>query len=257
MSLRTIAIINQKGGVGKTTTTANLAHALALAGNKVTLVDLDPQSHLSISLGFPNVTSGIDEVLLDGADIEDAVQSARENLQFVAAGYRLNEIEHIKEGGAKRGNLLRDALVGKFSDQDFLLLDCPPSSGILVVNALFAAPELLIPMTGEYLALQGLSHLIATIRKFESALKRKFVLNVVVTRLVAARRLAREVLNTLKSHFPESILATPVREAAVLAECPSFGKTVLEYRPGSRSAQEFRDLAEDLMTGRTMVWQSE
>lgn len=257
MPLRTVAIINQKGGVGKTTTTANLAHALALAGKKVTVVDLDPQCHLSISLGLLEAQSGIDEVLLEEANIEDMVRISRDNLRIVPAGHRLNEIEQLTEGGAKRGNLLRNALSGKFTDQDFLLLDCPPSSGILAVNALFAADELLIPMTGEYLALQGLAHLMATIRMFESALKRKFLLKVVVTRLHVARRLARDVLKTLRRHFPNDILATPIREAAVLAECPSIGKTILEYRPGSRSAGEFRKLAEDLITGRMMAWQNE
>ena len=173
MSVRVVAIINQKGGVGKTTTSTNLTHALAKKGYKVTVIDLDPQGHLAISFGVisPQI-SGVDAVMLGEKNIEQQLIVARDNLQLIVAGPRLQEIEQLTDGGAKRGDLLRKALHENLQDQDFVFVDCPPSSGVLVANALFAADEVLIPMTSDFLALQGLSHLVATLKRFESALKK-------------------------------------------------------------------------------------
>lgn len=250
--VRKIAVINLKGGVGKTTTTVNLGHALALSGHKVTLIDLDPQGNLALCLGFGRPDSGLDAILLDNVDIENTVSEVRDGLQLVSSGTRLAEIDQMSEGGTRRGELLRTVLDGRFGDRDFLFLDCPLSSGLLVMNALFVADELLIPMTGEFLSLQGLAQLIRTIRKFEKTLNRNFKLWVVMSRFHSTRRLARKVLESIKNHFPENILATPVREAVLVAECPGFGKTVLEHRPGSRPARDFRSLAQDLVTERVM-----
>lgn len=147
---------------------------------------------------------------------------------------------------------MRKALHENLQDQDFVFVDCPPSSGVLVANALFAADEVLIPMTSDFLALQGLSHLVATLKRFESALKKKYKISLVMSRYATTRRISKEVLNTMLKHFPNQVLATVIREASVLAECPSFGKTILEYRPGSRSARDFRDLANAFLEGKVM-----
>jgi len=253
MNVRVVAIINQKGGVGKTTTSTNLTHALAKKGYKVTVIDLDPQGHLAVSFGVTSMQiSGIDAVMLDEKNIEQQVIVARDNLQLIVAGPRLQEIEQLTDGGAKRGDLLRKALHENLQNQDFVFVDCPPSSGVLVANALFAADEILIPMTSDFLALQGLSHLVGTLKRFESALKKKYKISLVMARYVTRRRISKEVLNTMLKHFPKQVLETVIRESSVLAECPSSGKTILEYRPRSRSAQDFRDLADAFLEDKVM-----
>ncbi|NOV28744.1 ParA family protein [Methylomonas sp. ZR1] len=253
MSARIVAVLNQKGGVGKTTTSVNLTHALAKLGKKITVIDFDPQSHLAVSLGSVDTqTSGIDKVLLEGASLAEQSIPVRKNLNLVVAGPRLQEIEQLTDGGARRGDLLRRALLDGNRDEDFIFIDCPPSSGVLVANALFAADEILVPMTSDYLALQGLSHLVGTIRKFESASKRPYKFSLVMSRYIPARRMSKEVLSVIQKYFPGQILATTIRETALLAECPSFGKTIFEYRPGCRSARDFMALAEDFLEGRMM-----
>ncbi len=253
MAKRVVAIINQKGGVGKTTTSTNLTHALAKSGKKVTVIDLDPQGHLAVSFGVINPKcSGLDEIMLGEAEITKMLIPVRENLQLIVAGPKLQQIEQLSEGGAKRGDLLRKSLHDNLSDQDFVFIDCPPSSGVLVANALFAADEILIPMTSDFLALQGLSHMMGTIKRFEKVLKKKYKLSLVMSRYVTTRRISKEVLKTMLNYFPNQVLSTVIRETALLAECPSFGKTILEYRPGSRSARDFRNLAKDFLEGKVM-----
>lgn len=251
--MRIVAIINQKGGVGKTTTTANLCHAIAESGSKVTVIDLDPQGHLAVSLGITaRSIGGIDEAMLKQKKVQQQLISVRDNLQLVAAGSKLKDVEQLASNNSPRGVLLRDALAGSLDDQDFVFIDCPPSSGLLVANALIAADEILIPMTSDFLALQGLSHLMATIRRFEKALKRKYKTLLVMSRYSPNRRISSQVLNVLLTHFPRQILATVIRETALLAECPSFGKTILEYSPESRSARDFRSLARDFLESKVM-----
>lgn len=253
MAERVVAIINQKGGVGKTTTSTNLTHALARSGKKVTVIDLDPQGHLAVSFGVVNPKrTGIDAVMLNESEITENLIPVRENLQLIVAGPRLQEIEQLSEGGAKRGDLLRKALHENLGDQDFVFIDCPPSSSVLVANALFAADEILVPMTSDFLALQGLSHMMGTINRFENALNKKYKLFLVMSRYASTRRISKQVLKTMLEHFPNQVLATVIRETALLAECPSFGKSILEYRPGSRSARDFRSLAKDFLQGKVM-----
>ncbi|MGZ5050817.1 MAG: ParA family protein [Methylobacter sp.] len=253
MTVRIVAIVNQKGGVGKTTTTTNLCHAIAESGLKVTVVDLDPQGHLAVSLGVTDHgVGGIDQAMLGEKEICQQLISARDNLQLIASGPKLKEIEHLLDKNLPRGILLRNALNESLDDQDFVFIDCPPSSGLLVANALIAAEEILIPMTSDFLALQGLSHLMGTIKRFEKALKRKYKISLIMSRYSPNRRISEQVLNVLLKHFPEQVLATVIRETALLAECPSFGKTILEYSPKSRSARDFRSLAHDFLEGKVM-----
>ncbi len=254
IQMRIISVINQKGGVGKTTTTANLAHALALAGNRVTVIDMDPQSHLGTSLGVNGREySGVDEVLLEGAAIEDVMISVRDNLVLIPAGTELNRIEQLGNGGLKKGELLKQALKGKLSEQDFVLIDCPPSSGLLAINALIASHEVLIPVTGDYLSLEGLSFLMATIKTFKNKLGYSLREWIVVTRFHKRRRLGKEVLAKLLHYFPDNVLATQIRETAALAECPGRGNTIFEYRSKSNGAIDYKTLAADLMYSRTVL----
>lgn len=256
--MRVVAIINQKGGVGKTTTAANLCHAIAEADFKVTVIDLDPQGHLAVSLGITDQQSGIDQAMLKEKKISEQLIPARNNLQLIAPGAKLKDIEQLSaQKKTPRGVLLKEAIYGEVDDQDFVFIDCPPSSGMLVANALIAADEILIPMTSDFLSLQGLSHLMGTVKKFEKALNRTYKTSLVLSRYSPDRRIAKQVLNVLLGHFPEQILATVIRETALLAECPSFGKTILEYSPKSRSARDFRNLAHDFLEHKVMMYGDE
>ncbi|MCX4187390.1 ParA family protein [Methylophaga sp. OBS4] len=252
MKTRVIAIMNQKGGVGKTTTTVNLGHALAQAGNKVALLDMDPQGQVATSLGFNNSVAGMDQVLLDGAAIDDIKFKARDNLDLLVAGTRLGEFEHLSQGGMKRGNRLRQALEqSSLSRYDFVLIDCPPSSGLLGVNAMFAANELLIPVSGDYLSLQGLSRMMQILKRAEQLAGHRIRLWLVSTRMQMRRKLTEEVRKRILKYFPGRVFHTPVRENVALAECPSFGKTIFDYKKSSAGAEDYQSLASDLMSGRT------
>jgi chromosome partitioning protein len=250
--MRTIAVMNQKGGVGKTTTTFNLGHALALEGLRVLLIDLDPQAHLSTSFG-PSYrrAPGMDRVLLDGECIDDYSHPVLDGVWLVAAGEGLTEVEHLTEGGVQRGWLLSRALQ-VVSDYDAVLIDCPPSSGLLVTNALFAGDELLIPVAGDYLSLNGLARMMSIIDFAEQRLKRKVRKWLALTRYQGRRRLAREVLERLRTHFPGQLLQTPIREAVALAESPSHAKTIFEYQRSGNGAQDYRAMAADLLLERTL-----
>lgn len=249
--MKIIAVINQKGGVGKTTTTANLAHALAMSGKKVLMIDMDPQGHLSSAFG-PEYSQypGADEVLLGEAELRENVVKVRDNLELLPAGPRLGELENMVEGGAGRGWLLDKAIKAARMRRDYLLIDCPPSAGLLGMNALFASKEVLIPVSGDYLALQGLSRMVGIIDHIDNALSRKTKRRLVVTRFHERRKLANEVRETVIKHFPGQVLSTAIRESVALAESPSFGQTIFEYQKKGRGAEDYSSLADDFMSGR-------
>lgn len=248
-----IAVMNQKGGVGKTTTTLNLAHAFAMAGKKVTVVDMDPQAHLTASFGAEmQLQSGIDEVLMGEASIADVRIQVRDNLHLIPAGTRLGELEQITTGGARRGWLLDEAMK-ELDGDDMVLIDCPPSSGMLTMNAMLAAKEMLIPVAGDYLSLHGLSRLLNILKHIETRLKHATKKWMVVTRFHGRRKLANEVRGKLMEYFPGQVLATPIRETVALAESPGFGQSIFEYKKSSNGAQDYLDLADDLLKGRTFI----
>ena len=248
-----ISVINQKGGVGKTTTTLNLSHALAQFEKKVLVIDLDPQAHLSAGYGvFRNEQEGIADVLLGDAELNDVIQVTRDNVSIVPAGSRLGELEHMTEGGAKRGFLLRDALKGNVDEFDYVLVDCPPSSGILGMNALLASEEVLVPVSGDFFALQGLSRLMSIFQHIEETLKRKTKKWVVLTRFHERRKLAKEVKGKILSYFPDCVFQTAIRETVALAESPGFGQTIFEYQPKCNGANDYMELAADVIDGRML-----
>lgn len=253
--MRTIAIVNQKGGVGKTTTALNLAHALALSGQRVLALDMDPQGQLSLGLGHHvNGHAGLDRVLLDGTPLAQASVEVRPNLALVPAGLRLAELEYLSEGGAQRGMRLQQALAPQrhAAGYDYVLVDAPPSTGLLAMNVLMAVEEVLVPVSGDYLGLHGLARFVQVLRYMDETLGRRTLLWVALTRFNERRRLAREVRDKLSEYFPGALLATAVRESAALAESPGFGKTIFEYRPRDRGADDYRALASDLMNRRTL-----
>ena len=247
--MRTIAVINQKGGVGKTTTTANLAHAFAIKGYKVTAIDMDPQGHLAAHWGcYQKDAAGIDQVLLSEKRIPQVAIKARDRLHLVPAGEGLKGIER-GESGDIHADVLQKALSIVSETQDFTFIDCPPASGLLIDYALLAADEMIIPVAADYLALRGLSDIIETIQNFEQKFNKKFTYWVVVTRFHSRRKLSWEVRDKLLEYFPDNMLATSIREASVLAECPSFGKTAFEYKGANFGAYDYASLARDLLNG--------
>ena len=249
--MRVIAVINQKGGVGKTTTTLNLAHALAMNGQRVLAVDLDPQGHLTASLGRESSgQTGADAVMLEQWPVARAMTRVREQLWLLPAGERLGEVDRLSEGGARRGRLLQQALAGVEQELDMVLLDCPPSAGLLNMNALMASGELMIPVSGDFLALHGLSKLMGLIVHVERTVRKPLRKWLVLTRYQARRRLSREVRDKLLAYFPGQVLATPVREAVALAESPSFGQTIFEYQRRGHGAEDYAALARDLLEER-------
>lgn len=240
--------MNQKGGVGKTTTTMNLAHALARMANEVMAIDLDPQAHLTAGFGeLQQLQSGIDEVLITGHSIQSVVHKTRDHLDLLPAGEHLGELEHSTEGGSKRGYKLNNAINDQITDKDFILIDCPPSSGILGMNALLAANEILIPVSGDFFALQGLSRLITIFKHIEDTLNIKTRKWVVLTRFNERRRLAREVREKIVNYFPNNVLSTHIRETVALAESPGFGQSIFEYQASSNGAKDYQSLAEDMV----------
>ena len=248
--MRTFAVLNQKGGVGKTTTAINLAHAMALRGHLVTAIDMDPQNHLTAGLGqetHPQL--GIDEVLLAESELQATVIDARQNLQLVPAGTRLSEVEQGAKG--VKGGLLLANEVKKLERQDFVFIDCPPSSGILSMNAILAANEIIVPVSSDYLALHGMSRLMGILNHVEKRLHHKMTVWVALTRFHGRRRLANEVRDKLVNYFPGSVLKTPIREAVALAESPSYGQTIFEYQKRGNGSNDYSALADDLLHGRT------
>lgn len=244
--------MNQKRGVGKTTTTINLGHALALIGKRVTVLDMDPEGHVAIAYGLDNKQAGLDKVLLEELSIDDATFSTRENLDVVLAGEQLAEYENVSAGGSGRGHKLRLAIENSaLKERDFVLIDCSSSTGLLGLNAIFAADEVMIPVSNDYLSLQGLSKMIQIFKRAELLSGRSIKLWLVSTRMDLHRRLAHEIRSRILKYFPARVFKTAIRENVALAEAPSFGKTIFEYKQDSTGTEDYQALAQDLLLGGT------
>jgi chromosome partitioning protein len=255
--MRIIALMNQKGGVGKTTTTASLGAALAEMGKKVCLIDLDPQAHLTINWGVEpqgDLTSLYDVLCGDSSFLE-AVHTVQENVALVPSSIDLAaaEIELVSVLG--RETVLKEKLEAAQHDFDFILLDCPPSLGLLTINALGVATEVIIPMQPHFLALQGFAKLLETVqlvnRKMNPRLR---VSGVVLTLFDSQTKLTTEVVAELEGFIDSAkgkplpwadarIFQTRIRRNIKLAECPSFGQTIIQYGPTSHGASDYRSLA--------------
>lgn len=249
---RIIAVANQKGGVGKTTTTVNLAAAMALSGAQVLVIDMDPQGNASTALGIEH-GSGCDSVydVLEGRlGIDDAKQVCPDfsNLDVVPASIDLSGAELEVADAPNRNNLLRDALATFLSNSDrhydYVFIDCPPSLGLLVINAMCAANEMLIPIQAEYYALEGLGQLIHTIglvqEHFNAAL---LVSTMLVTMYDKRTLLSREVFEEVKKHYPSIVLETTIPRTVKISEAPSFGQSVIAYDPKGMGATSYREAA--------------
>jgi len=264
--MRRIAILNQKGGVGKTTTTVNLSAALADTGRRVCVLDLDPQAHASTHLGVePDGTvPSMYDVLVTGRPLAAIRQSVDDNLWLCPADINLAAAEVELAGVVGREVILRESLAADPERFDYLLMDCGPSLGVLTLNALAAADEVFIPLQPHFLALHGMSKLLETTalvtRRINPRLR---VTGVVVCLYDAQTKLAQEVVNDLKAFLDKSRgLSVPWSEAAVfdtrvrrnvkLAECPSHGKSIFRYAPNCPGATDYAALANEVIGGGAM-----
>ena len=250
---RIIAVVNQKGGVGKTTTTVNLTAALHDLGKRVLLCDFDPQANATSGMGVDKNTASpnVYDMLISGAEPARAVVSTKfgdvlpSNKALAGAG-----IEMIDMDG--REKLLKRALDLLSDHYDFILIDCPPSLELLTVNALCAAHSLLVPVQCEYYALEGLSDLLATVRLVKRKLNPVLSMEgVLLTMFDSRTNLSLQVAEEVKRHFPGQVFATVVPRNVRLSEAPSHGKPISAYDPFSRGAEAYKLLAEEMCAGQT------
>jgi chromosome partitioning protein len=246
--MRRMAVINQCDGVGKTTIATSLGHALAKEGHRVTLIDLDPLGRLAAGYGiFRAPSKGIDRVMLNGTDLHSVKIGARDLLTLIPAGITLSQLELLHGDGAQRARRLYEAIESQFDDQAFVLIDAPSGSGLLTVNAMFAADELLIPVTSEADSLNGALKTLVTLKRLSPylphAVKARIVLNRMAPRLKASRKMREKV----EHHFSDLMLESVIREGPALAESAAMGRTIFEYKSSSHSAKEFKALAGEIL----------
>lgn len=245
-----LAIANQKGGVGKTTTAINLGSALARRRQRVLLIDLDPQANATSGLGLGKDDAiSIYRVLLQGASLGEVVRvTTVTNLDIAASSPAMlgAEVELVSQIG--RESILRTALRATDGAYDVLLVDCPPSLGLLTVNALVAASHVLIPLQCEYFALEGLAQLLTAIDLVRERLNPELrVLGLLMTMEDRRNRLTDQVIHDVRRHFPREILRSRIPRSVRLAEAPSHGKPVDHYEPSSRAAQAYDELAREVL----------
>jgi chromosome partitioning protein len=270
--MRRIAVLNQKGGVGKTTTTVNLAAALAAEGHKTLVLDLDPQAHATLHLGLLPGRSGpsLYEVLTDNLPLAKVRREIAPNLSLVGSHIDLAGAELELLGTVGREVILRDHLEAEPDLYDFVLMDCPPSLSVLTLNALCAAREVLIPLQAHFLALHGLSKLLETINLVSKRVNRDLkVAGVLLCLYDAGTRLGGEVIDDLAQFFDRKknanapwadarLFQTRIRRNIRLAECPSFGQSIFQYAPGSRGAEDYASLATEIQgRGPSSLWRTE
>ncbi len=250
---RVIAVANQKGGVGKTTTTINVAAALAMQGHRTLVVDLDPQANASSGLGLDvrTLDHSIYDVLLHDLPMEDCVEPTEIKNLFVAPS-------HLDLAGAEielvpamsRETRLANAIRAIIDDYDYVLIDCPPTLGLLTVNAMAAATEVMVPIQCEYYALEGLGQLIRNVDLVRRNLNPQLEISTIVCVMYDARtKLSQMVVDEVRDAFGEKVVRTVVPRNVRISEAPSFGQPIVTFDPRSRGALAYRDIAQEVHDG--------
>ncbi len=248
---RIISIVNQKGGVGKTTTTINVGAYLAEAGKFVLIVDLDPQANATSGLGIDHrsIERGTYEAILGEVRMRDIVQhTAHETLRIAPATTALAGLNIDLVPLERREYKLYDSLLDIRNDYDYILIDCPPTLGLITLNGIVAADEILIPVQAEYYALEGLSQLLETVKLVKERLRPEIdVLGAVLTMYDKRTRLSDDVMQELYKYFPNNIFRSIIPRSVRLAEAPSFGRSIAMFDGGSKGAQAYARLAREIL----------
>ena len=251
MTKKTIAITNQKGGVGKSTTAVNLTASLGEMGKKVLLVDLDPQGNSTSGFGVEKAAGMkcVYEGLLNDEIIENLIISSKlDNIDIVPATINLAGAEVELVSAISRETRLADLLEPIKPKYDFILIDCPPSLGLLTINALTASDALLIPIQCEFYALEGLSKLLDSMKLVKNRLNRGLdVFGVLLTMYDSRTTLANQVVNEVEEFFGDKVFKTKIPRTVRLAEAPSYGKSIIEYNPSGKGAKAYRELAKEVI----------
>ena len=247
-----ISIVNQKGGVGKTTTTVNLSAYLAQHGEKVLVIDLDPQGNATSGYGFDKsvLETSVYDLLVNDTPIADVIQSTnRENIDMCPTNINLAGAEVELVSAMSRETILKRAVDTISGNYDFILIDCPPSLGLLTLNALAASTDVIVPIQGEYYALEGLTQLIDTINLVRKHLNPTIgIFGVVITMFDGRTQLTRQVTEEVRKYFGEKVFNTVIPRNIRLAEAPSYGKTIVEYDPKSRGGHAYNELAIEVIS---------
>lgn len=246
-----ISVLNQKGGVGKTTTAINLATYLSKANKKVLLVDADPQGNATSGIGLDKgaLTATLCDVMVSGADVNKVVlPTPFKNLYILPTDARLASSEIDISSRPEREKILQKALSGLSSNFDYIIIDCPPALGLLTINALVASSQVLIPVQAEYYALEGLSQLLQVMQQVQKLHNPNLELvGVVVTMHDKRNALSRQVYDEVGKHFGDKLFVTVIPRNVRLAEAPSYGQPISEYDKWSKGAKAYKSLAKEIM----------
>jgi len=246
---RIIVFVNQKGGVGKTTSAINLGAYLALAGKRTLLVDFDPQANLTSGVGGAGASKGIYEVIASGLPIKDAIVATKvKNLHLVPSSIDLSGATVELVDKEDRNDYLKRVLESIRSEYDFILIDCPPSLGILTLNGLMAADEVLVPLQCEYFALEGLSLILQTVQLVQKNMNPRLRIGGILFTMYDSRtRLAQDVVQQVTEYFKDKVFRTIVPRNVRLSEAPSHGVPICLYDPGCIGARSYEKLAAELL----------
>ena len=257
--MKKIALVNQKGGCGKTTTAINLTSCLADLDKKALLVDLDPQGHATLGMGIDTekMEASIYEVLLGDAPISKAVHPVKENLHTVFSDVVLSAFEQVMAGTSGREYRLAKELTDIENDYDYIVIDSPPSVGLLTFNGLMACDEVIIPVDPSYFSLQGLGKLLDTLRILEEKANHEITINIVATNIDQRTVFCKKVIEALREHFPDACLQTYIRTCTKIREATSRGKPIGEYDRRCIAYIDYRRLAEEIVFGEPKTLETE
>ncbi len=248
---RVLSVVNQKGGVGKTTTAVNVASLLAAKNKKVLMLDLDPQGNATSGLGFDknHLDYTIYDALINEVSITDIISSTgRDCLSLCPANIQLAGAEIELVGYVSRETCLKQAIEPVRDQFDYILIDCPPSLGLLTLNALTASDGVIVPIQSEYYALEGLTQLMETITVVKKGLNRQLsIFGVVVTMFDARTQLSHQVAGEVRKYFGDKVFRTIIPRNVRLSEAPSFGKSIMEYDPKSKGAECYDALSKEII----------